>query len=358
VAVGGPAHRRSAPRDNAASTDDPGAADPVTVVPSSESRSPISGDHLQPTGAPRPKRSTASLETLEISRRPGAIQRLRHVWQYRELLMNLVRKELKVKYKDSILGFLWSLLNPALQIVVFSFVFGVLFKAAMPKFAIFMICGLLPWTFFTNAISGGCGSIVGNSQLVNKVWFPREILPLASVGAAMVHWFLQSIVLVIALAVVQIGPAASYIWLLIPAILVLVTFSAALGIMLSAINVYLRDTQHLLELVLLAWFWATPIVWGYPQLSNKLVLHGITGNIGLANPVTPIVLTFQRALYHQWVFNGQRTINGYAVDGASVPGTPLWYLRNLAIVGLGAVALLWFALWLFGRLEDNFGEEI
>ena len=330
----------------------------MTVVPSPEPQSPISGDNLRQADAPNGRRSTASLETLEISRRPGAIKRLHHVWQYRELLMNLVRKELKVKYKDSILGFFWTLLNPALQIVVFSFVFGVLFKAAMPKFAIFMICGLLPWTFFTNAISGGCGSIVGNSQLVNKVWFPREILPLASVGASMVHWFLQSIVLVIALLIVHIGPAASYIWLLIPAILVLVTFSAAMGIMLSAINVYLRDTQHLLELVLLAWFWATPIVWGYPQLSNKLVDHGLPANVGLANPITPIVLTFQRALYHQWVFNGQQTINGYAVDGATVPGSPFWYLRNLAIIGVGAVALLWFALWLFGRLEDNFGEEI
>ena len=330
----------------------------MTVVPSSEPRSQVSGDDVARTGASSSRRSTASLETLEISRRPGPIKRLHHVWQYRELLMNLVRKELKVKYKDSILGFFWTLLNPALQIVVFSFVFGVLFKAAMPKFAIFMICGLLPWTFFTNAISGGTGSIVGNSQLVNKVWFPREILPLASVGAAMVHWFLQSIVLVIALAVVHIGPAAAYLWLLIPAILVLVTFSAALGIMLSAVNVYLRDTQHLLELVLLAWFWATPIVWGYPQLSNKLVQHGIPANIGLANPITPIVLTFQRALYHQWVFNGQKTINGYPVDGATVPGSPFWYLRNLAIIGVGAVALLWFALWLFGRLEDNFGEEI
>ncbi len=284
--------------------------------------------------------------------------RLRHVWRYRELLANLVRKELKVKYKNSILGFVWSLLNPALQIVVFSFVFGVLFKTGMPMFAIFMICGLLPWTFYTNAVSGGTGSVVGNSQLVNKVWFPREILPLASVGAAMVHWFLQSIVLVIALLVVQNSPDFAYLWLLVPAILVLVTFSSAMGIMLGAVNVYLRDTQHLLELVLLAWFWATPIVWGYPQLSTKLAEHGINPNLGLLNPITPIVLTFQRALYHKWVFNGVQTRNGYAVNGAVPPGSPLWYLRNLVLVGIGAVLLLWFALWLFGRLEDNFGQEI
>lgn len=301
----------------------------------------------------------ATLNTLEISRRPNPLVRMRNVWQYRELLVNLVRKELKVKYKNSILGFLWSLLNPALQIVIYSFVFGLLFKTGVPQFAIFMICGLLPWTFFTNAVSGATGSIVGNAQLVNKVWFPREVLPLAGVGAGLVHWFLQSFVLIVALVIVQRSPALEYLPLLIPAILVLVTFSAALGIMLGAINVYLRDTQHLLELVLMAWFWATPIVWSYPLVSTKLVAHGFNGNIGLLNPITPVVLTFQRALYNTWVFNAHYSAKGVVTaTGAVPPGSPLWYLRNLAIVGVISLAMLWFALWLFGRLEDNFGQEI
>lgn len=314
--------------------------------------------HTDPDETPVRRHRHEELRTTEISKRPGAIQRMRDVWRYRELLGNLVRKELKVKYKNSILGFLWTLLNPALQLVVYSFVFGVLFKVGMPLFAIFFICGLLPWTFFTSAVSGGAGSVVGNSQLVNKVWFPREILPLAAIGAALVHWLLQSIVLVAALAIVQKVPDWQYLPLLIPAVLVLVLFSSALGIMLGAINVYLRDTQHLLELLLLAWFWATPVVWGYPQLSNKLVEQGLPGNLGFLNPLTPVVTTFQRALYHTWVFNGQQNIKGYPVNGAVPPGSVWWYLRNLAFVGVASLVLLWFALWVFGRLEDNFGQEV
>ena len=308
------------------------------------------------TGARRSGR--AELRTTEISKRPGAIQRLRDVWRYRELLGNLVRKELKVKYKDSILGFLWTLLNPALQLIVYSFAFGILFKSPISLFAIFFICGLLPWNFFTSGLSSGASSVVANAQLVNKVWFPREILPLASIGAALVHWFLQSIVLVVALFVVQRSPDWAFVPLLIPAVLVLVTFTAALGIMLSAINVYLRDTQHLLELILLAWFWVTPIVWGYPQIGEKLAAHGVPFNLGYINPVTPVVLTFQRALYHEHVWSVTRIVNGGPLQGSVPSGSAWFYLRNLAIVWVGSLALLWVALHIFGRLEDNFGEEI
>lgn len=300
----------------------------------------------------------ARLEVLEITRRPNPVQRLIDAWTYRELLGNLVRKELKVKYKDSILGFFWSLLNPALQIVVFSFVFGVIFKSGIPDFAIFMICGLLPWTFFTSAVSGGTGAVVGNSQLVNKVWFPREVLPLASVGSALVHWGLQSIVLAIALAVVLKGPVLTYLPLLPLAIIALVIFASAVAIALSAINVYLRDTQHLLELVLLAWFWVTPIVWGYPQVAVKLAQHGFPGWLGFANPLTPIVITFQRILYHSFVFNNPRMIGGFLTDGAVPAHSVAMYALALAVVIVGSLVLLWFALVLFGRLEDNFGQEV
>ncbi|MBS1848111.1 MAG: ABC transporter permease [Actinobacteria bacterium] len=304
------------------------------------------------------ERRRAQLRTTEISTRPGAIQRIRDVWRYRELLVNLVRKELKVKYKNSILGFLWSLLNPALQLTVYSFAFGVLFKSGIPTFAIFFICGLLPWTFFTSGLSSGASSVVANAQLVNKVWFPREILPLAAIGAALVHWFLQSIVMVFALVIVMRAPDWAYLPLLIPAILVMVTFTAALGIMLSAINVYLRDTQHLLELVLLAWFWATPIVWPFPLMAAKIAQHGLPGNLVMLNPVTPVIVTFQRALYHEHVWDGTKMVHGVAMGGVVPAGSVWWYLRNLVIAGIGALVLLWIALRVFGRLEDDFSQEI
>lgn len=297
------------------------------------------------------------LEVSEITQRPGPVQRLVNVWRYRELLGNLVRKELKVKYKNSVLGFLWTLLNPAFQLVVYSFVFSLLMKTGYPYFAIFLICGLLPWTFFTNALSGGCVAVVSNSELVNKIWFPREILPIAAVGAALIHWLLQSIVLIVALAIVRVAPDPQFLVLIIPAVVTLVVLATALAIFLSAVNVYLRDTQHLLEIVTMAWFWATPIVWGYPLLGNFFADHGVWRNIGMVNPVTPIVMTFQRALYHMHVFNSQQS-GGGVINGA-VPALGFTsYVLMLGVVLVGALILLWVALAIFGRLEDNFGEEI
>ena len=315
-------------------------------------------DSPNATAPRRRTRSLAALEPLEISKRPNPIERLKHVWLYRELLANLVRKELKVKYKDSVLGFMWSLLNPALQIGVYSLVFGVIFPAGIPMFAIFMICGLLPWTFFTNALGGGTGAIVGNSQLVNKVWFPREILPFASVGAALVHWGLQSIVLVLALILVGKGPVLAYLPLLPLAIIALIVVATAMAVALSAVNVYLRDTQHLLELVLLAWFWFTPIVYGYPKVGHQLSTHGYPAWIGYLNPVTPVVVTFQRVLYHTWVFNDPHKIGKYVPDGAVPAHSVMGYFLPLILVLAAGLVLLWLALMLFGRLEDNFGEEI
>src|SRR5207248_4697248 len=122
-----------------------------------------------------------------VSARINLRQRFRDIWAYRELLGGLVRKELKVKYKNSVLGFLWSMLNPALYLVVFYVVFQLILKNGIPQFAIFLLAGLLVWNLFSTALPGATGSVVGNSGLVKKVAFPREVLALSSVGAALVH---------------------------------------------------------------------------------------------------------------------------------------------------------------------------
>ncbi|HSL59750.1 MAG TPA: ABC transporter permease, partial [Acidimicrobiales bacterium] len=129
-------------------------------------------------------------ELHEVSRRPSPVRRMANVWAYRELLGNLARKELKVKYKDSVLGFVWSLLNPILYLVVFSLVFREILRVQVPDFGIFLLSGLLAWNLFSAGVSAGTASIVGNAGLVQKVWFPREILPLANLAAALVHFFL------------------------------------------------------------------------------------------------------------------------------------------------------------------------
>lgn len=278
------------------------------------------------------------------SQRPGPVRRVRQVIEYRELLGNLTRKELKVKYKNSVLGFLWSLLNPLLYLIVFSLVFQEILRAEVPLFGVFLLSGLVAWNLFLGGLTGATGSIVGNAPLVQKVWFPREILALASIGAALVHFFLQLLVLFGALLVFQHAPAWNYLPALVLALVVLLILTTALGVALSAINVYLRDTQHLLELVLLAWFWLTAIVYPIRLVTDRL---GDWDWVALLNPMIPIVLTFQRVIYNP------------SVEDAILPEEPLtWYLRNLGAVGLVALLALWGALVIFGRLEDDLGEEI
>ena len=137
-----------------------------------------------------------------VAPRRTVAQSITGIWRYRELLVNLVRKELKVRYKNSSLGFLWSMLNPLMYLVVFYVVFQLVLKAGIPYFPVFLLSGLLAWNLFSSSLAGATGSITGNASLVNKVWFPREILPLAAIGANFVHFLLQGMVLVIALVVI------------------------------------------------------------------------------------------------------------------------------------------------------------
>ena len=266
--------------------------------------------------------------------------------------MDLVRKELKVKYKNSVLGFFWSMLNPALYLVVFYVIFQLVLKNNVPSFALFLLSGLIVWNLFATALPASTSSIVANAAVVKKVAFPREILPLASVGAALVHFFLQSAVLLGALIVFRRAPSPAFLPLIVPALLVLLLLRGAPGVSLAAINVYLRDTQHLLELVLLAWFWTTPIVYPYRLVADRLAEHSWIFRL---NPVTPVVLTFQRAIYNR--------VEPIGFDGRPVPvlphdAGPLWYLIQLGVIGAVCVVLLVLALGLFGRLEGNFAEEL
>ena len=137
--------------------------------------------------------------------------RLRELWRFRELLVALTRTELKAKYKNSVLGFFWSMANPALYLVVFYVVFELILESGIPSFPIFLLSGLLVFNLFQTALTAATGSVVGSASLVKKVAFPREILPLASVGAALVHFFLQSLVLCAALVIFQYGVGFEYL---------------------------------------------------------------------------------------------------------------------------------------------------
>jgi len=306
---------------------------------------------------PHLRHPDAESGAFEISMRPNPFQRLANVWRYRELLLNLTRKELKVKYKSSVLGFVWSMLNPALYIVVFSFVFGVVLKSGIHNFALFMMAGLLPWNFFASVLGGGTGSIVNNASLVTKVWFPREVLPLSTVGAGLVHMLLQTIVYIGALLVFQQLPSGTYAVALIPALLGVIVFTAALAIAFSALNVYLRDMGHLVELLTLAWFWGTPIVYEVVRMGNKLAMHHVTTAFLWFNPMAAFVVPFQRVLYNDGV--GARPQDAAGQHFGVLPHNSIGWYVMIPTVALGcSLVLLYFALVLFSRLEDNMAEEI
>jgi ABC-2 type transport system permease protein len=271
--------------------------------------------------------------------------RARELWEAREVLANLARKELKVRYKSSVLGVLWSMLNPILYLAVFSVVFSVFLPSQVEDYPVYLLSGLLPWTLFSTGLQGATLSVVSNAELVPKVAFPREILPLAALRAQTVNFLFQFVVLVVfmlAFAYPFICPGL----LLIPAaVVVLLLFVAALGFATAALNVRYRDTGHLVELVVLAWFWSTPIVYPARLVAERL---GPWFRVYLANPMTNIVLAFQRGLYGGNPANREELL-------VSELG---WYWTRLGIIAVASLLLLLLTWRLFFRMSGDFAEEL
>ncbi len=278
--------------------------------------------------------------------------RVADIVAYRELLLNLVRKELKVRYKNSVLGFLWSLVNPAVTIAVFYVIFSVVLKNSITAFVLFLMSGVLVWNMFNNALAAAVGSIVGNAPLVKKVWFPREIFPLASVGATFIDFLIQSTVLVLAFAVIRWRIGFGYLPLIPLALAVALLLTTACALFLAAVNVRYRDIQHFLGIALMVWFWGTPIIYPYEQVANKLASSHLTW-LPLLNPYTIICLSFQRALYNR------TTVHSGATTTPILPHHgELWYIAILGVVALFSIVLGLGAWRVFRRLESDFAEEL
>jgi ABC-2 type transport system permease protein len=273
-----------------------------------------------------------------------------------ELLTELVRKDLKVKYKNSALGFIWSLANPLLYLAVFTLVFGVFLKNNVPWFAVLFMSGFLIWSFFNSATLDATGAVVGNANLVRKVRFPRVVLPLASVGFAGVHLALQ--LLVFCLFLIPFYPDAfgPQLLLLVPALAVTVIFTVAMSLLASSLNVRYRDVQHLLEIALLAWFWLTPIVYPVTLVRNELARAGVLWmfKLYMANPMTAVVVAAQRAVYvHPVVIGNDRKLVQVLPTGGYG-----FYLQWLAVAAVVSAVLLVAGLWTFRRLQADFAEEL
>ncbi|MCU1416634.1 MAG: rfbA2 [Schumannella sp.] len=274
----------------------------------------------------------------------AGVPTLGDLWRRRELLGMLVRRDLRARYKNSSLGVLWSLIRPLILLLVYIFAVGQVLGAArsIPSFGLFVFTGLIVWTLFTEIVTGGTTSIVGNGGLITKVSLPREIFPLASVGGAVVNFGFQFVVLLAAMAISGEFPLTLRALWVLPGLALVLVFGAALAILLSALNVYLRDVQHLVEVVLIALFWLSPIVYSYSFLES-LNLGWLT-ELYLANPVTLAVLAMQRGL---WVAG--------AADPANWPAD--LGIRSL-VAGAVCLVLLWVSHRVFRRLQGDFAQEL
>ncbi len=316
--------------------------------------------------------SGGELPARVVSAKTTLGSRLLNIWQARELLLFLIRKELKVKYKGSALGFLWSMLNPAIVLGVYYVVFKYFLKSSIPDFALFLFSGLIVWNFFASALQGCASSVVGAAGIVKKVAFPREVLPLAQVGTALFFFCLQSLVLILFLAGFQFAPAWSYLPLVLFGLIDLIILAAGVGIFLSALNVSLRDIEHLIQVLLQAWFWGVPIIYSYNTVYDLFLRHPSIkwlSAVYLADPVTSIVLSFQRALYGHVSYTTltpvAKLVSGHLkyvntrVTTIVLATYPYHFLVELLVIVLFvAIGVFIGAVKYFGNVEGNFAEEL
>jgi lipopolysaccharide transport system permease protein len=265
------------------------------------------------------------------------MNKLRELWEYKDLIWTLSVKELKVQYRNSVLGFLWSLLNPLLMMLIFSFVFAYVFRFGIKDFPVFFLCALLPWNFFNTALVTATGSIVGNGPLIKKVYFPREVLPLASVLANLFNFLLSLPVLFIFLAAFG---HHFWVWvILLPFIIVLETLCVTgLALLLAGLNVYYRDIQYIVSVGLMALFYATPIIYNIErvQASYWMTRFPWLMTVYYLNPMTAIITAYRNILFD-----------------ARVPSlTAILYAVGITVF----VLILGFVV--FRRLEPAFADEV
>ncbi|MGH2370034.1 MAG: ABC transporter permease, partial [Chloroflexota bacterium] len=221
------------------------------------------------------------------------------IWAYRDLLLNLVQRDLAVRYKRSVLGFAWSFLNPLLMMLVFTVVFQVVKDLTVRNYPLFVLTGLLPWTFLSGSLSGAVRSITGNANLIDKVYFPREILPLSVVLANLVN-FLLSLVVFIPLALL-LGAKFSAWTLALPVVIgVQLVLVMGLALLLSALNVFYRDTELVLDVALTAWFFLTPIFYELELLPNRFLGIDVWRFVYTLNPMATLVTDYRYILLYQY----------------------------------------------------------
>ncbi len=262
------------------------------------------------------------------------------MFRYRDLVRNLVARDLKVRYKNSLLGIIWSMLNPLGMMLVFTVVFTILIpNNAIERFPVFLMCGLLPWNWFSGSVVGSIYSVVANASLVKKVYFPREVLPISVVFANLVH-FILALVVLFGLMLFFRTPFTIWIALLPVLIVIQLLFTLGLAFFLSAVNVYYRDTAQIMDVMMLAWFFLTPIFYSADLIPQSKEIMGVMVPVQrlayIVNPMASLIASYRVILY----------------DAA--PPAIDFFLRTTAT----SVVVLVLGYWFFHRASRAFGEVL
>lgn len=259
------------------------------------------------------------------------VQNVKLMWFYRELLWNLAHREITQRYKQSILGYAWVILNPLFQLITMNFVFSIILRVnslGVP-FIIFLSVALLPWNLFTQSLVSTTGALVGNSNLITKIYFPREILVYATIIAKLVDFFYSLIVLVFFFLIFRTSISIHILWL--PAILAIqLIFTMGLSLILSALNLFYRDIQYLLNLILTMWMYLTPIMYPVEMLPAKYRF------VFALNPMAVIINA-----YRQVMLTG---------DGPNMSSLGIAFAMSLAVFGFGFV--------FFKKMEGEFADYV
>jgi lipopolysaccharide transport system permease protein len=303
----------------------------VEAVPDSTIRNPKSS--IDPV-APSPVRPVApsSLPSLRIEPSTGWVSlKLGEIWEYRELLYFLTWRDIKVRYKQTALGAAWAIIQPFFTMLVFSLFFGRLAKIPSDgvPYPIFSFAALVPWTFFANGLTQSSNSLVGSSNLITKVYFPRLIIPISSVISGVIDFALAMVVLFAMMIYYGVAPTINVLFLPLFVLLAFVT-SLGVGLWLSALNVEYRDVRYVLPFVVQFWLFATPIA--YPST----LLHEPWRTIYGLNPMVGVIEGFRWAL----------------LGTATAPG-PIIFVSSLA-----AILILLFGAFYFRRMEKTFADVV
>lgn len=255
---------------------------------------------------------------------------IKEIYAYREMIFSMVQKDLRGRYKGSFLGFLWTFINPLLQLLVYNLVFSIILRSGVDKYYLFLFVALIPWIFFSSAITGGSVSVIAQKDLVKKIYFPNEVIPISYVTSCFVNMLLGFVVVigVVIYSGVYISPLA----LLCLPVVMIVEYFLALGIAMitSAVTVYFRDLEHILTIIAMAWMYITPVVYDIEicPTEYRWIMH--------INPMTSVIIAFRDILYY-----------------GRVPEM----MTLLEAVVLGVVFLLIGCL-VFRKLKRRFAEEL